>query len=86
MLEELKNDKRLWVNTSVAYNGFLFQPSIGWLANGIDNKTTINSGHTNKDQSTVAGNEKATVDARKQQNHGVKKLHKRINDLKPRKG
>ena len=65
MLEELKNDKRLWVNTSVAYNGFLFQPSRGWLANGIDTKTTINSGYTNKEQSTVAGMSKATIDARK---------------------
>jgi hypothetical protein len=64
MLEELKNDKRLRVNTSMAYNGFLFQPSIGWLANGIDNKTTISSGHTNKDQSTMVRNKKATVDAR----------------------
>jgi len=65
MLEELKNDKRLRVNTSMAYNGFLFQPSRGWLANGIDNKTTINIEHTNKDQPTVAGNEKASTDARK---------------------
>jgi len=61
MLEELKNDKRLWVNTSVAYNGFLFQPSKGWLSNADTTITTTEyNRHTNKEQSSVFGNTKAT--------------------------
>ena len=60
MLEELKNDKRLWVNTSVAYNGFLFQPSKGWLTNANSKTPAEHSRNTKQKKSTVSRNTRAT--------------------------
>ena len=57
----LKQDIRLWVPVSKDYNGFLFQPSKGWLSNADTTITTTEyNRHTNKEKSSVFGNTKAT--------------------------
>ena len=64
MLEELKNDKRLWVNTSVAYNGFLFQPSKGWLSNANSKVSDKSIRLTTQEESTIHSLSPTTVNAR----------------------
>ena len=62
-LNMLRADPKLWVPVGANYNGFAYKPSKGWLSNANTTTTTTkHSGHTNKEQSIVFRNTKATVD------------------------
>ncbi len=57
----LRADPKLWVPVGANYNGFAFKPSKGWLSNADTTITTTEyNRHTNKEQSSVFGNTKAT--------------------------